>query len=695
MQEQLIDPLRVEFCGKRGNMDPVVIRTVSLNQSQYGVWKIIAPTRRRFPNPPEKGFFGMKSVISRPLSFSVFALCILLSTKSTALQGQTISKADWEFLPLPNRSLPFSTMSVNFKGHETDFLSPISGVTVVPAPSSEVQATKPTWSSLGKVSPDDSTWDVSARDRIGSPNVPMDSWIYPALERLGALGLIPSQNASIRPWTRQECLRQVREVEEAVGSFGLSDSVNEEGLRILSDLQKELAEPEDRNGIVLESAYTRYGVIAGPALTDGFHFGQTWWNDFGRPLRQGGSVIAGYSVRAVTGRYFAYIRQEAQQTPGTPALTLAQGQFLNDLDNLPFGTPVVPTPYLPTPAMAAYLRQRPLEMYAGMAFKGNTLSFGKQAIFWGLNTMGPWSFSSNAEPTYNLRLTASRPRPFPFFPLLGTYRYDFVFGKLSGHKYPARPYFNGAKIDLTFGSSVEMSFSSWSILWGVGHPMTLRSLKRNLFSFDSTGTNFGYGDRLDPGDRKSGFDFRYRVPGLRNVVTVYADAYADDEPNPLDAPRRVAWAPGIYLARLPYLPHMDFRFEVASSEELSQDEGHGGRFFINNQYRDGNTNKGFLLGNAVGRDGRAYEGRTGYWFSARSRVEVGYRQRVVSENFLAGGGTTTDVFLNASHAINSEWSAQVFAQYERHFIPTLESVAHHNESGWLQITWNPKLHLNR
>ncbi|MEZ2348031.1 capsule assembly Wzi family protein [Terriglobus sp. RCC_193] len=487
-------------------------------------------------------------------------------------------------------------------------------------------------------------------------------------------------------------MRQIREAEESLDTYGVKESINTEARRIMSDLEKEFDRAPDRSGIVLESAYVRYGTIAGPALTDGFHFGQTWWNDYGRPLGRGSSGIAGYSIRATHRRFFFYDRQEMQQTPTIPALTASQAQLFNTIDNIPFGSPVIPAPFPVTPAMPAYTRQRPLELYAGVAFGGNALSFGKQALYWGPTTMGPWAFSSNAEPTYNLRFVATRPHPFPLVPWLGTYRFDVVFGKLSGHKYPARPYYNGQKFDMTLGSNLEVSFTRWSILWGVGHPMTLGSLGRNFFSSSSTGATFTYGDRTDPGDRKSGFDIRYRVPGLRRLVTIYADAYADDELNPIAAPRRVAWAPGIYIARLPYLPHMDFRFEVASSEEMSQDEG-GTRFFLNNQYRDGNTNKGFLLGNAVGRDGRAYEGRTGYWFSARTKVELGYRQRVISSLFLPGGGTTSDAFLNASYAINREWSAQVFAQYERHFIPSQAPGSQHNESGWLSITWNPKLHF--
>ncbi len=67
----------------------------------------------------------------------------------------------------------------------------------------------------------------------------------------------------------------------------------------MADLQNEFeTEPNYYESASLESVYARYGTIAGPALTDSFHFGQTWWNDFGRPLGRGSSAIAGYSVRA-------------------------------------------------------------------------------------------------------------------------------------------------------------------------------------------------------------------------------------------------------------------------------------------------------------------------------------------------------------------------------------------------------------
>ena len=44
---------------------------------------------------------------------------------------------------------------------------------------------------------------------LGSPYVPLDSWIYAAFDRLAGLGYAPSAYANLRPWTRMECARIV------------------------------------------------------------------------------------------------------------------------------------------------------------------------------------------------------------------------------------------------------------------------------------------------------------------------------------------------------------------------------------------------------------------------------------------------------------------------------------------------------
>lgn len=258
-------------------------------------------------------------------------------------------------------------------------------------------------------------------DRAGSTNVPMDSWIYPALDRLAALGLIPTQSIAIRPWSRRECLRQLEEAEENVTrEGGLNPGGEAEAEKLIDDLHRELiTELSADHTATLESAYARGGTIAGPALADSYHFGQTWWNDFGRPLGRGTSSIEGFSARANYGRLFFYAREEAQHGPGNPAQSPEINQLINQLDtqqgaNDPFIEPIL--------AHAAYERYRPLELYAGVTFWGNALSFGKQELYWGPMVSGPLSFSSNAEPTWNVRFMATRPHPIPLLNWQGEYK---------------------------------------------------------------------------------------------------------------------------------------------------------------------------------------------------------------------------------------------------------------------------------
>ncbi|PYX40294.1 MAG: hypothetical protein DMG81_06745, partial [Acidobacteria bacterium] len=46
---------------------------------------------------------------------------------------------------------------------------------------------------------------------MGSPYVPLDSWVYAALERLAATGYIKTATLGLRPWTRMACAELVSE----------------------------------------------------------------------------------------------------------------------------------------------------------------------------------------------------------------------------------------------------------------------------------------------------------------------------------------------------------------------------------------------------------------------------------------------------------------------------------------------------
>src|SRR5438132_579657 len=133
----------------------------------------------------------------------------------------------------------------------------------------------------------------------GSPYVPLDSWIYPAFDRLAAIGLIDSAFEGMKPWTRNECVRLLQEASGSVGEEGRGGTEAEKTYRLLeTEFREEL---EGRGGdsplrAKVESVYARVTGIAGQPLTDGFHFGETIIGDYGRPYHGGLNSAEGFSA---------------------------------------------------------------------------------------------------------------------------------------------------------------------------------------------------------------------------------------------------------------------------------------------------------------------------------------------------------------------------------------------------------------
>src|SRR5882724_10689708 len=50
---------------------------------------------------------------------------------------------------------------------------------------------------------------------MASTYVPIESWIYPAIERLAMAGYVQTAFAGLRPWTRMESARLVAEAQDA------------------------------------------------------------------------------------------------------------------------------------------------------------------------------------------------------------------------------------------------------------------------------------------------------------------------------------------------------------------------------------------------------------------------------------------------------------------------------------------------
>src|SRR5947209_1642026 len=189
-----------------------------------------------------------------------------------------------------------------------------------------------------------------AREHDGGPGrgtvyVPLDSWVYPALRRLAALGYVPDEENLAAPWTRGECLRLVNEAEDIASrrSTKLDTGVlNNEALRLISALKAEFTfDSESANAVRLESLYTRYLNISGKPLTDSYHFGETIENDYGRPYGEGANTVSGFSTYGTWNRFSAYLRGEYQQSGSAGSLNTGVQTFISGADETPgaFGLP--------------------------------------------------------------------------------------------------------------------------------------------------------------------------------------------------------------------------------------------------------------------------------------------------------------------------------------------------------------------
>jgi hypothetical protein len=511
--------------------------------------------------------------------------------------------------------------------------------------------------------------------------IPLDSWIYPAMKRLAALGYMPDEELLAEPWTRAECKVLADEAQDIASRFTTKTSTGElngEAQDLIAALKGEFSDNSVPHAQArIESIYARYMQIAGPPLRDSYHFGQTLVDDFGRPYETGANAIAGFSASATWGRFSGYFRGEYQEA-GSQSSYPQNIQFLiGSIDGVP----------PKSGAISSSNKFDPLEMYIGVNLKKFNITVGKQSLWWGPGQDSAFSFSDNAEPLYALRIAQQAP-----FVLPGVLRYlvhirtQFLLGELSGHSYPPHPLMNAETISFQVTENLEVGFTRSAIFAGTGHPLTAASFLRSFFSIGSTGGT-AFGSAGDPGDRRSGFDFSWHLPGLRRSVTIYSDSLADDEPNPLDSPRRSAWAPGILFSHLPKVKKLDLRLETYSTWLYRGDVG-GQFFYWNNQYRDAYTNDNRLLGSWIGRDARAYVASSTYWFSAQRTITLSFRQNKIGSDFIPGGGTQTDISVKSNWQTKFGFMATPQVQYERYFIPALGSPRK-NLSVGIELIFSP------
>jgi len=94
----------------------------------------------------------------------------------------------------------------------------------------------------------------------------------------------------------------------------------------------------------LESVYTRSTEMCGEplSLTDGYTFGQTLINDFGRPYERGFNSVTGFSAWTTAGPWVGYVRAEFQKKPFRTCLSESARITINRAIASPTPPPATP-----------------------------------------------------------------------------------------------------------------------------------------------------------------------------------------------------------------------------------------------------------------------------------------------------------------------------------------------------------------
>ncbi len=577
-------------------------------------------------------------------------------------------------------------------------------IAVPPAPTTPQTQIAP--ATPGKMGPSIPAYDLETSthtDALGSTYIPVDSWVYTEVLRLYSLGYIDTAFINMRPWTRRSLLHMLQASSDDIMSDG-----NDQAVEILAKLNDYLtaetpAAIYSRGAVYgLETAYTRMLGIDGQTLRDSYHLGQTIANDYGRPYEPGFNNITGFSTVNEVGRFSLYLRGEYQHAPSGGGYSQALTSFLSNLDEIPYpgvGNYNAHQATIPTGPIAG---QNPFALQeATLSFHllGHEISGGKSDSWDGPAYGSAMDWSNNAEDIYSFRINRVEPWHIPLVSwLLGPVRYDFFFGSLKGHTDPNSPYVHSEMFSFAPTKNFQFAFQR-SVIWGgEGHePVTLHTFFRSFFSVDDT-TGPEKSSAQDPGARYSDFSFSWRLPFISHSVTLYTDSICHDDVSPISAPRRAAYRPGVYISQIPGLHKLDFRVEAASTDTSTLRSLNGQFNYYEIIQKQGYTNKGFIMGDWIGREAKGGQAWLTYHLSGNEWIQLQYLDKKTPKDFIPGGTTQGQFKIDAVKRLSQDIELNAWVQYERWkapiYINNPNDGPNNDTAIAAQLTWYPKLHTD-
>ena len=397
-----------------------------------------------------------------------------------------------------------------------------------------------------------------------SATLPLDSWVYPALDRLSALGLVQSALQGTRPFSRDEAARQVAEALANAKGRPLPPAV----VRLLAQLKEalhgslqEVNRPEEAPDYFRPLRTPTLGLIyregrSSPiAGTNARQFPLNE-NNFGLHYRQGTNLQLTFQSEARLGHLLAEWR------------------------------PVISARGIGRQGATASLRTLEGAMRLGLG--PMELSAGRQALWWGEGRHGTLILTDNAKPLDMVRLTNPVPVLLPsVLRFLGPFRIDSFISRLGKQRHVPSPNLVGLRLDMRPLPWWELGMSRTVLFGGKGVP--------GIGFADFLGILAGHNKvRNDNSDSLAALDTRIRLPILFNT-TLYGEWGGEDAAGGI--PTNNAWLAGLYLPAVDPSGRTALRIEYADLSYLAHNSP---PWYRHQLYQSGYTYQGDLLGHPAG-----------------------------------------------------------------------------------------------
>jgi hypothetical protein len=176
-------------------------------------------------------------------------------------------------------------------------------------------------------------------------------------------------------------------------------------------------------------------------------------------------------------------------------------------------------------------------------------------------------------------------------------------------------------------------------------------------------------------------------------MTLYSDSLVHDDVSPIDAPRHAGVRPGLYLSRFPGLQKLDFRLEGVNTDPPVRRSNAGAYLYAEYIQVQGYTNKGYIMGDAMGREGKGGQAWLTYHLSPAEMVQVSFQHAKVAKDLVPLGTTQNSFDVHVVKRYHEQFELSADIQQEWWKAPFYQQSKQSDTVATFQVTVWP--HVSR